>query len=84
MMTMIHMSECRRGNRILVKGSIRKNTLVEIGAEVGFITNVEVKFNNGVVDEQDLHQQVKEKVVDVLGIDGRDKVLTNVCIYTIQ
>ncbi len=78
------MSECRRGNRILVKGSIRKNTLVEIGAEVGFITNVEVKFNNGVVDEQDLHQQVKEKVVDVLGIDGRDKVLTNVCIYTIQ
>lgn len=83
-MTMILMSECRRGTRVPVKGPIRKNTLVEVGAEVGFITNVEVKFNNGVVDEQDLHQQVREKVVDVLGIDGRDKVLTDVCIYTIQ
>lgn len=78
------MSECRRGNRIPIKGSIRKNTLVEVGAEVGFITNVEVKFNNGVVDKQDLHQQVKEKVIDILDIDGRDKVLTNVCIYSIQ
>lgn len=78
------MSECRRGNRIPIKGSIRKNTLVEVGAEVGFITNVEVKFNNGIVDKQDLHQQVKEKVIDILDIDGRDKVLTNVCIYSIQ
>lgn len=78
------MSECRRGNRIPIKGSIRKNTLVEVGAEVGFITNVEVKFNNGVVDKQDLHQQVKEKIIDILDIDGRDKVLTNVCIYSIQ
>lgn len=78
------MGECRRGNRIPIKGSIRKNTLVEVGAEVGFITNVEVKFNNGIIDEQDLHQQVREKVTDVLDIDGRDKVLTNVCIYAIQ
>lgn len=84
MMTIILMSECRRGNRIPVKGSIRKNTLVEVGAEVGFITNVEVKFNNGIVDEQDLNRQVREKVVDVLDIDGRDKVLNNICIYTIQ
>lgn len=78
------MGECRRGNRIPIKGSIRKNTLVEVGAEVGFITNVEVKFNNGIIDEQDLHQQVREKVADVLDIDGRDKVLTDVCIYAIQ
>lgn len=83
-MTMILMGECRRGNRIPIKGSIRKNTLVEVGAEVGFITNVEVKFNNGIIDEQDLHQQVREKVADVLDIDGRDKVLTDVCIYAIQ
>lgn len=78
------MSECRRGTRIPVKGAIRKNTLVEVGVEVGFITNVEAKFNNGVVDESDLQQQVTEKVTDVLHIDGRDKVLNNICIYTIQ
>lgn len=78
------MSECRRGTRIPVKGAIRKNTLVEVGVEVGFITNVEAKFNNGVVDEQDLQQQVTEKVTDVLHIDGRDKVLNGICIYSIQ
>jgi hypothetical protein len=78
------MSECRRGTRIPIKGSIRKNTLVEVGVEVGFITNVEAKFNNGVVDEQDLQQQVTEKVTDILHIDCRDKVLNNICIYAIQ
>lgn len=78
------MNECRRGTRIPVKGSIRKNTLVEVGVEVGFITNVEAKFNNGVVDKQDLQQQVTEKVTDILHIDCRDKVLNNVYIYTIQ
>lgn len=78
------MSECRRGTRIPIKGTIRKNTLVEVGVEVGFITNVEAKFNNGVVDEQDLQQQVTEKVTDILHIDCRDKVLNNICIYAIQ
>lgn len=78
------MSECRRGTRVPVKGPIRREALVEVGAEVGFITSVEAKFTDGKVDLDDLKQQVTEKVSDILHIDGRDKVLNNVCIYTIQ
>lgn len=48
------------------------------------MTIVNVKHKGGTVDLNDLQEQVKEKVTDLLNIDGRDKVLNNICIYGIQ
>jgi hypothetical protein len=48
------------------------------------MTKVETKFKGDTVDLEDLEQQVKERVSDLFDIDGRDKVLNNVCIYAIQ
>ena len=78
------MNECRRGTRHSVDGSGHKDTLVEVGVEVGLMTIVNVKHKNGTIDQDDLQEQVKERVIDLLNIDGRDKVLNNICIYGIQ
>ena len=48
------------------------------------LMEVETKFKGNTVDLEDLEQQVKERVSDLFDIDGRDKVLNNVCIYAIQ
>lgn len=78
------MNECRRGTRHSVDGTGYKDTLVEVGVEVGLMTIVNVKHKNGTIDQDDLQEQVKERVIDLLNIDGRDKVLNNICIYGIQ
>ena len=83
-MTTILMNECRRGTRRSVNGTGYKDTLVEIGVEVGLMTIVNVKHKGGTIDQDDLQEQVKERVIDLLNIDGRDKVLNNICIYGIQ
>ena len=83
-MTTIPMNECRRGTRHSVNGSGYKDTLVEVGIEVGLMTIVNAKHKGDTVDLDDLQEQVKEKVIDLLNIDGRDKVLNNICIYGIQ
>ena len=36
------------------------------------------------VNKQDAEIQVKDKITDIFHIDGKDKVLNNVCIYAIQ
>lgn len=78
------MNECRRGTRRSVDGTGYKDTLVEVGVEVGLMTIVNVKHKGGTIDQDDLQEQVKERVIDLLNIDGRDKVLNNICIYGIQ
>lgn len=78
------MNECRRGTRRSVNGTGYKDTLVEVGVEVGLMTIVNVKHKGGTIDQDDLQEQVKERVIDLLNIDGRDKVLNNICIYGIQ
>lgn len=78
------MNECRRGTRRSVDGTGYKDTLVEVGVEVGLMTIVNVKHKSGIIDHDDLQEQVKERVTDLLNIDGRDKVLNNICIYGIQ
>ena len=78
------MNECRRGTRHSVDGTGYKDTLVEVGVEVGLMTIVNVKHKCGTIDQDDLQEQVKERVIDLLNIDGRDKVLNNICIYGIQ
>lgn len=78
------MNECRRGTRHSVDGSGYKDTLVEVGVEIGLMTIVNVKHKGSTIDQDDLQEQVKERVIDLLNIDGRDKVLNNICIYGIQ
>ena len=78
------MNEFRRGDRRPAKGPVIKETIVEVGVEIGLITTVEAKHNDNSVDLEDLEIQVKEKMSDLFDIDGRDKVLNNVCIYAIQ
>lgn len=78
------MNDCRRGARHSVDGTGYKDTLVEVGVEVGLMTIVNVKHKSGIIDHDDLQEQVKERVTDLLNIDGRDKVLNNICIYGIQ
>ena len=83
-MTTIPMNECRRGTRHSVDGTGYKDTLVEVCVEIGLMTIVNAKHKGGTVDLDDLQEQVKERVIDLLNIDGRDKVLNNICIYGIQ
>lgn len=78
------MNECRQGARHAADGTHYRDTLVEVGVEVGLMTVVNTKFNKDCVDMRDLEEQIKERVSDLLDIDGRDKVLNNVCIYAIQ
>lgn len=78
------MNECRRGTRHSVDGTGYKDALIEVGVEVGLMTIVNVKHKSGIIDHDDLQEQVKERVTDLLNIDGRDKVLNNICIYGIQ
>ena len=80
----IHMNVCRKGDRALLKGSIIKNVQVEIGVEIGLITNVDVKQDEENIDQKDLQMQLTEKVIDLFHIDGKDKVLNNICIYNIK
>lgn len=78
------MNVCRKGDRALLKGSIIKNVQVEIGVEIGLITNVDVKQDEENIDQKDLQMQLTEKVIDLFHIDGKDKVLNNICIYNIK
>lgn len=80
----IPMDVCRKGDRALIKGSIIKNVQAEIGVEIGLITNVNVCIENGIVNQQHLQEQLTEKVIDLFHIDDKDKVLNNICIYSIQ
>jgi hypothetical protein len=78
------MNVCRKGDRALLKGSIIKNVQVEIGVEIGLITNVDVNHDEENIDQEDLQIQLTEKVMDLFHIDGKDKVLNNICIYNIK
>lgn len=78
------MNVCRKGDRALLKGSIIKNVQVEIGVEIGLITNVDVKQDEENIDQKDLQTQLTEKVTDLFHIDGKDKILNNICIYNIK
>jgi hypothetical protein len=78
------MNVCRKGDRALLKGSIIKNVQVEIGVEIGLITNVDVKHDEENIDQKDLQTQLTEKVTDLFHIDGKDKILNNICIYNIK
>lgn len=78
------MSECRRGDRVRADGVVQKNAIVEVGVEVGMIINVEANCKGKSFDMKDLQEQTQDKVIDLLQIDGRDKVLNNVCIYAVQ
>ena len=34
--------------------------------------------------DDNLQEELREKIIDIFDIDGRDKVLNNICIYGIQ
>ena len=78
------MSDCRQGMRVRADGLVRKNVKVEVGVEIGLMVNVETEPVGDEINKEDVEVQVREKVEDIFQIDGRDKVLTNVCIYNIQ
>lgn len=78
------MSDCRQGMRVRADGLVRKNVKVEVGVEIGLMVNVETEPVGDKITKEDVEIQVREKVEDIFHIDGRDKVLTNVCIYNIQ
>ena len=78
------MSDCRQGMRVRADGLVRKNVKVEVGVEIGLMVNVETEPVGDKITKEDVEVQVREKVEDIFQIDGRDKVLTNVCIYNIQ
>lgn len=84
MLTMIPMKACRRGARTAYDGTTPKPVKVEIGVEIGTIINVEASYKDNTINEQDLQAKVQEKVEDIFDIDGRDKVLNGICIYSIQ
>ena len=75
----IHMSDCRRGDRIPKNKSIVKNLKVEVGVEIGLIINVESENS-----ETQIKEQVIDTVTDMFEIDNKDKVLNGVCIYNVQ
>ena len=81
---MIHMKACRRGVRTAYDGTTSKPVKVEIGVEIGTIIKVEASYKDKAIDECDLRAKVQEKVEDIFDIDGRDKVLNGICIYSIQ
>lgn len=76
------MIEARRGDRIPKDGTITKKVTVEVGAEVGLMVNVELDYKDG--EPINLESEVTEKVVDILEIDGEDKVLNDIIVYGIQ
>lgn len=78
------MNECRLGQRIPKNGSTKKEVIVEVGIEIGLMTTAEVNYSDGKIDEENLKLQLGDKIKDIFDIDGRDKVLNNVCIYSIQ
>ena len=78
------MNECRRGQRIPKNGSTTKQVIVEVGVEIGLMTTVDAKYKENEIDENDLKARLEEKVKDIFDIDGRDKILNNVCIYCMQ
>lgn len=78
------MNDCRLGKRVAVDGSGVKEVIVELGVEIGLMTTVELNCDKGEINFPELQEQVKEKVIDMFDIDGRDKVLNNVCIYAVQ
>lgn len=78
------MNECRRGDRIPVDGSTQKKVTVEVGIEIGLMTKVDVKCKEGKIDMNHLDTEVREKIIDIFDIDGRDKVLNNIRIYGVQ
>lgn len=81
---MILMNDCRQGNRIPKDGSLIKNFKVEVGVEIGLIVNVEAELKDGVVNQRNLELELYDKLKDIFHIDGTDKVLNDICIYSIQ
>ena len=75
---------CRQGKRIPVNGITHKDVTAEVGVEIGLMVNINVECFGDVVNKQDAEIQVKDKITDIFHIDGKDKVLNNVCIYAIQ
>ena len=78
------MKACRRGARTAHDGTTPKPVKVEIGVEIGTIINVEASYKDNTINERDLKAKVQERVEDIFDIDGRDKVLNGICIYSIQ
>jgi hypothetical protein len=78
------MCECRQGKRVPNDGTIYKKATVEVGVEVGLFINVETKLTNNQINSDYVEEQVKDKILDIFQIDNKDKVLNNICIYSIQ
>ena len=84
MKTTILMCECRQGKRVPSDGTVYKKATAEVGVEVGLFVNVEAKLTNNQIDSDYVEEQVKDKILDIFQIDNKDKVLNNICIYSIQ
>ena len=84
MKTTILMCECRQGKRVPNDGTIYKKATAEVGVEVGLFINVETKLTNNQINSDHVEEQVKDKILDIFQIDNKDKVLNNICIYSIQ
>lgn len=74
----------RIGTSIPCDGSYYKRINVEVGIELGMILSVEAEVNDGKINLDSVKSELKEKIIDIFDIDNKDKVLNNICIYTIQ
>ena len=54
----------------------------EIGVEIGLMVTIN-KPKDG-INSPEINEQIQDKVEEIFNIDGRDKVLNNICIYGIQ
>lgn len=54
----------------------------EIGVEIGLMVTID-KPKDG-INSPEIQKQIQDKVEEIFNIDGRDKVLNGICIYSIQ
>ena len=54
----------------------------EIGVEIGLMVNINEPKNG--INSPEIKKQIQDKVEEIFNIDGRDKVLNGICIYSIQ
>ena len=68
---------------MLKKHTKKVNQLTaEIGVEIGLMVNINEPKDG--INSPEIKKQIQDKVEEIFNIDGRDKVLNNVCIYAIQ
>lgn len=54
----------------------------EIRVEIGLMVTIN-KPKDG-INSPEIKKQIQDKVEEIFNIDGRDKVLNGICIYSIQ